>query len=280
MKKLFIIIAVLFTLGTLSAKEPTNWMIGVGGGYGMTSLDIKHSFAMQNPLHNRDYSKPNWEGTDAWPIHTNRSLSSWSGAWEILFGYKHFVNDYIGVRTYANVGVQHYKPSLFESKLDPIGLIDYSLNADILLNFYENEKFSIGILAGLGMGGTSFAADAISKYLVIYDRDTGLPSGTVDVKKHFLNINGNVGVRLTFFQKLRDVKNRKCEDSYTNGKRLCNVPVSYVGHSFEVNGKFNALPYNATKQPDIVSINGKISSKPQYTVKNPYRITLRYIIDF
>ena len=280
MKKLIIVLITILTLTIANAKEPTNWMLGFGGGMGMTSLDIKHSFAMQNPLHDRDYSKPNWEGGDAWKIHNNASLSSWSGAWEFLAGYKHFVNDYIGVRAYGVVGFQHYKPSLFKSKVDPIGIIDYSINADLLLNFYENEKFSIGILGGLGMGGTSFSSDAISKYLVVYDRTTGLAVGKTEVQKHFLNINGSVGLRATVFQKIRDVKNRKCEDTYTDGKRLCNVPISYIGHSFEVNAKFNVLDYKANAYPDILTINNQVVSKPQYIVKNPYRVTLRYIIDF
>ena len=56
----------------------------------------------------------------------------------------------VGFRYYANVEIQHYKPSLFESKTQPIGFIDYTLNADLLVNFWESEFVSLGMLGGIG----------------------------------------------------------------------------------------------------------------------------------
>ena len=90
MKKILLTLCVSGLLITgMWSKEPTNIMIGVGGGAGMTSLDVQHSFAIRHPINLRDYGKPNWEGTAAWPAQQNNSLSSWSGAWEFLIGYKH-----------------------------------------------------------------------------------------------------------------------------------------------------------------------------------------------
>lgn len=281
MKKLLLSLFVSGLLITgMFGKEPTNIMFGIGAGVGMTNLDIQHSFAMKHPINNRDYGKPGWEGTAAWPAQQDRSLNSWSGAWEFLIGYKHFINDWVGMRYYGNLGFQHYKPSLYSSKVDPIGFVDYSLNADVLINFYETTSFSIGILGGLGLGGTSFMKDAVDKYLVVYDRDTGLPVGKSDVKKHHLNINASTGIRATYFQKVRRVSEKVCDENYVDGKRLCRVPYHYIGHSFEINAKFNVLDYKATGIPDIGVVGTQVTSKPAYTVKNPYRITLRYIVDF
>ena len=90
-----------------------------------------------------------------------------------------------------------------------------------------------------------------------------------------------MGIRGTYFQKVRKPEERVCDENYVDGKRLCRVPIHYIGHSIEVNAKFNLLGYQATPNADIIqSGTDSFASRPQYTVKNPYRITVRYIIDF
>lgn len=169
------------------------------------SIDVRHSHVARNPIYN--YSASQQPGNQffyhnpRWAAQSNASLSSWSGAWEFLAGYKHFVNDWLGVRAYANIGVQHYKPSLFESKTDPIGIIDYTANVDLMLDFYETESWAIGMLAGLGFGGTSFDKKAIEKYMAVYDRATGAHIGKANIQAHFLNTNASVGLRGVYFQK-------------------------------------------------------------------------------
>jgi len=276
MKKLLLCVCLI--LGLASAKEPTNIMFGIGGGYGSTSMEIKHSHAIRNPIYG--FYQNGTLTTQRWPAQSNMSLSSGAGAWEFLVGYKHFVNDWVGFRAYGNIGVQHYKPSMFESKTDPIGLIDYTINADLLINFYETEKWSIGMLGGLGFGGTSFEKNALNQYMYVYDRTTGLPVDKAKVQQHFFNANASVGVRGTYFQKVRRVSEKVCDENYVDGKRLCRVPVHYIGHSLEVNAKFNLLGYQATPNADIIPSGEIFVSRPQYTVKNPYRITVRYILDF
>lgn len=284
--KLLTAIVMAVSFGTLNAKEPTNWMIGVGVGYGMTSIDVNHSHIIRNPIYNwsgNASTNPGnnfWYLSPRWPAQQNISLSSWSVAWEALVGYKHFVNDWLGVRAYVNVGVQHYKPSLFESKTDPIGIVDYTANVDLLFDFYETESWAIGMLAGLGFGGTSFDKQAIEKYMAVYDRATGIPVGKANIQQHFLNINASVGLRGVYFQKVRRVSERVCDDEYVDGKRMCRVPVHYVGHNFEVTAKFPFMSYDATGNPDILPVGNTFASRPQYKVSNPYRITFRYIIDF
>lgn len=285
MKKLLLCVCLI--IGIASAKEPTNIMFGIGGGYGTTSMDIVHSHAIRHPSYgfttNGALAGNIFTGltNPRWPAQQNMSLTSGAGAWEFLVGYKHFINDWVGFRAYGNIGVQHYKPSMFESKTDPIGLIDYTINADLLINFYETEKWSIGMLAGLGFGGTSFEKNALNQYMYIYDRTTGQPIDKADVQQHFFNANASVGIRGTYFQKVRKPEERVCDENYVDGKRLCRVPIHYIGHSIEVNAKFNLLGYQATPNADIIqSGTDSFASRPQYTVKNPYRITVRYIIDF
>lgn len=285
MKKLLLCVCLI--IGIASAKEPTNIMFGIGGGYGVTSMDIVHSHAIRHPSYgfttNGALAGNIFTGltNPRWSAQQNMSLTSGAGAWEFLVGYKHFINDWVGFRAYGNIGVQHYKPSMFESKTDPIGLIDYTINADLLINFYETEKWSIGMLAGLGFGGTSFEKNALNQYMYIYDRTTGQPIDKADVQQHFFNANASVGIRGTYFQKVRKPEERVCDENYVDGKRLCRVPIHYIGHSIEVNAKFNLLGYQATPNADIIqSGTDSFASRPQYTVKNPYRITVRYIIDF
>lgn len=284
MKKLLAVILSLSLFCILNAKEPTNWMFGIGAGVGQTAISVEHSHVIRNPIWTGQYQygTNQWigYGTLRWPAQQNMSLSSLAPAWEFLAGYKHFVNDWLGVRAYAVVGVQHYKPSLFESKTDPIGVVDYTANVDLLVDFYETESWAIGMLAGLGFGGTSFDKKAIEKYMGVYDRATGRPIGKANIQQHFLNINASVGLRGVYFQKVRRVSERVCDDEYVDGKRTCRVPIHYIGHNFEVNAKFPFMSYEATPHADIIPVGDTFVSRPQYKVKNPYRITFRYIIDF
>ncbi len=271
-----IALAAMFLGNYLYSKEPTNIMLGVGIGAGYSKLDIVHSHASKYPLQGLD---PNNPYQNLWGAQRDVSTSSWAVAWEFLAGYKHFINDWVGFRYYANVGIQHYKPVSFQSKQQKIGIIDYTLNADLLIDFWESEFFAVGMLGGLGFGGTSFDKKAITQYMAVYDRESGQPIGLANITKHFFNVNASVGLRFTIFQKNRLVKSRVC-DEVVNGKRICRVPIYYIGHGIEINAKFPLMDYRATPLPDIISVNGRWVSRPEYVVSNPYRVTIRYIIDF
>lgn len=253
------------------AKEPTNIMLGVGFGAGYSTLAIEHLNAVR-------YANT-WNNNAATiKQQSNSNYKSWALSWEFLLGYKHFLNDWVGLRYYANIGIQHHKHSA-QSKSQPIELIDYTLNADLLINFYENQLFSIGMAGGIGMGGVSIEDGFIKAYMPIYRTTTGDVVGVANVQKHTLNANANVGIRLTIFQKVRRVNARVC-DSYKNGRRICRVPVFYLGHSIEANAKFPLLDYRATPRPDILLENGEWIVRPEYRISNPYRFTMRYIVDF
>lgn len=277
MKNIFRLFLIAIFALPLSAKEPTNVLIGFGAGIGQTKLSEEHSQIMLDPIYNTFGSALRWNAM------TNKQLTSSAVAYEFLLGYKHFINDFVGFRYYGNVGFQHYQAKSLGDNKQNLGLIDYTLNADLLIDFYENEYFAIGIVGGLGFGATSFYSKAMSKYMGIYsatDNNTVFV-GEANVKKHFLNANASAGVRMAFFQKVRRTGARVC-DKYVAGKRTCQVPVFYIGHNIEFNAKFILLDYLATPYPDIVADvgAGNPKSRPGYTVKNPYRLTVRYIIDF
>lgn len=283
---IFIVLAIatMFLGNYLYSKEPTNIMVGVGIGAGYSKLDIVHSHAAKYPIQDWGTTNPL---APLWAPQRDLSTSSWALAWEFLVGYKHFINDWVGFRYYANVGVQHYVAKSLGDKKQNIGFVDYTLNADLLIDFWESEFFAVGMFGGLGFGGTSFDKKAISQYMAVYSAaNPNIPIGLADVKKHFLNVNASTGLRLTIFQKYRRTSARVC-DKFVNGKRVCRVPIFYIGHGIELSAKFPLLDYLATAQPDIyvtaganIGTGAGVISRPGYTVSNPYRITLRYVVDF
>ena len=281
--RLFAFIAIVFLSSPLSAKEPTNILLGFGIGVGQSKLSVEHSHAMLYPIYGAvNPGNPQAGIRPLWAAHTNQYFDSLALAWEFLAGYKHFINDYVGFRYYGNVGFQHYQAKSLGDKKQNIGYIDYTLNMDLLIDFYESELFAVGMVGGLGFGGTSFYSKAITRYMAVYNASTGIPVGVADVQKHFLNANASVGLRMAFFQKYRRTSARVC-DQYKDGKRSCKVPIYYLGHNIEVNAKFPLLSYRATPLPDMIidpNDNNNRTSRPAYTVKNTYRITVRYIIDF
>lgn len=178
--KLFGALAILVAmLVQLSAKEPTNILFGVGIGAGQSAMEIEHSQVIQDPIQVADKDKTQLR----WQAQKNQSLSSWALAWEFMLGYKHFINDYVGFRYYGNLGIQHYKPVSLNEKANKIGIIDYTLNADLLIDFWESELFAVGVLGGIGFGGTSFEKKAIAQYMAVYDAQSSRPIGLAECAK-------------------------------------------------------------------------------------------------
>lgn len=264
----------------LNAKEPPAVIIGAGVGAGYNTMNITHAHIAKYPLQKVD---PNDQGPQ-WTAYKDAKSDSWAVAWEFVLGYKHFINDYLGLRYYANIGVQHYKPISYKSKKEPIGIIDYSLNADLLIDFYEGEKGAFGVFGGVGLGGASFDNQAIKEYESIYNANAGIPIGASDITRHFLNVNFSAGVRVVFFQKVRISGGVRSCDSYVKGKRVCTTPTGAIGHAFEVVAKFPVMPYKATTADYVVSTAGQkvtdFRSRPEYKVRNPYRFTFRYVVEF
>ncbi len=276
------LLSIMLMLSPLCAKEPENIIVGVGVGAGQSNLAIEHSQFARHPIIGTG-AGGTINGVPVMTARSNSSSSSWALAWEFLVGYKHFINDFLGLRYYANVGIQHYKSTNAKGKkTQPIGLIDYTINADMLLDFYESEKMAFGIFGGMGFGGTSFTNNAVNNYMSIYNTTEKIPIGATDITRHFFNINASVGVRINFFQKTNIIGGLRVCDSFSQDRRSCSTPVSYMGHSIEIVAKFPLLKYVATKYDIMQSTDGTQTpvSRPGYKIKNPYRFTIRYIIEF
>lgn len=280
----------LFSLGggtLVSAKEPTNWMFGFGIGGGKSTIERKYS----------DSASMNFIQTYWVPLSrsTSNTVTDWGVAWELLAGYKHWLNDWVGFRYYANVGAQHYKDDIFTAGKVKAGVVEYTANADILLNFYNRERFTFGILGGFGIGGAYFDSPALKTYERQWGPSSSNPTNFADrasygnmgeIKKHHLSAHLSIGVRFNIFHKIRKVSARTC-NAREDGRRVCKVPISYLEHSIELNAKFNMLTYYPTKYGELVGVKqanieqyaGSVP-RPGYEIKNPHKITLRYIIAF
>ena len=237
--------------------------------------------------------------SDATRLYSS-SIKDWGVVWEFLAGYKHWLNDWVGFRYYANVSGQHYKDDIFTTGKTQAGVIEYTANADLLLNFYNSESFTFGIFGGFGAGGAYFDSPAFKTYTQQWDEGLSNPryDGIGQVYKHHLSATLSTGLRFNIFQKIRNVGKRVCSQR-EDGRRTCRVPISYLEHSIEFNSKFSLMTYRATDSADIFggycgpnatwgqggpNIAGQFlclyRDKPGYEVKNPYKFTLRYIVAF
>lgn len=293
-------LSLFFALGggflgnTLHAKEPANWLFGVGFGAGLNQIDLKYPDAARNKLGIQ------W---DNWIDVYDSNIKNWGFVWELLVGYKHFLNDYVGFRYYANIGGESYKEvalrrnaTIYTTDKFSAGVYEYTANADLLLNFYNSEFWTFGILAGFGVGGAYFDSPALDTYKSIWSEenpnysDTSKYKGISKVKKHHLSASISIGARFNILQKIRNIGQRICLQG-EDGRRTCKVPISYLEHSIELNAKFPMLTYYATDKGDVIGAvcsagmqcAGKYATvhrRPGIEVKNPYKITLRYVFAF
>lgn len=291
MKRLFIIIALALSLTLTQAKEPTNWFFGAGIGFGYAKIDKVYNDASQNKI---GISWMNWN--DVKP----ETVSDWGVNYEFLLGYKHFLNDWVGFRYFASVGANHYKDKIFTAGEAYGTIVDYGAQVDILINFYTAERWSVGMFGGVGVGGVHIESKALDTYKQMYGGkiytngpgDNSIYAGEGAIYKNHLSAFFDIGLRGSYFQKIRDINKRVCNNR-EDGRRTCRVPISYFEHSFELAVKLPVLTYDVTDGADFMggyasgnvipgSAGQYISSyqRPGYVVSNPYKITLRYIFAF
>lgn len=279
------------SVGTLRAAEPSSWFVGIGGGYDLTKSSLLYS----------DSAKSGGLGVTwiDWRNRFDAHHMSWGAIAEGLIGYKHFLNDYIGLRYYANVNVQFFSNPIFTSNQIKVGVIDYKLNADLLLNLYTNPRLSVGIFGGFGVGGAHFDSPALDKW----ERDYGAAkdstvmtepifAGVGDVSRNHFSTSLSVGARINFFQQLRGVGQVVCKPG-GDGRRTCHQPTMSLEHSLEFNASFSMLPYKLTADAQVVGrfcidpnhreiLGGYYCSDTMhsYEISTPYKFTLRYILAF
>ncbi len=280
----------------VNAQEPTNWIFGFGIGAGQSQLDRIYADSANSLL-----GQGGFNGSATRLYSSN--IKDWGVVWEFLAGYKHWLNDWVGFRYYVNVSGQHYKDDIYTTGKTQAGVIEYTANADLLLNFYNSESFTFGIFGGFGVGGAYFDSPAFNTYRQQWSSENSQLTnprfdGIGEVYKHHLSATLSTGVRFNIFQKIRNVGKRVCSQR-EDGRRTCKVPISYLEHSLEFNSKFSLMTYRATDSADVfggycgqnatwgqggASIGGQFlclwRTKPGYEVKNPYKFTLRYIIAF
>lgn len=287
--RVLLMIALALTFTTLQSKEPANWLFGVGLGAGQSQIDEKYPESARNELGLA------WvAGT--WNNLYDSQVKDWGFTWELLAGYKHFINDYVGFRYYANVSGQQYKDDIFTAGKVSAGVYEYTANADLLINFYTSENLTFGILGGFGVGGAYFDSPALDTYKAKWSQQNPVYkearyAGLGNVKKHHLSANLSIGARLNIIQKIRQVGKRVCDNRDSEGRRTCRVPISYLEHGIEFNAKFPMLTYYATDKGDTIGTYctvgmqcyphfATVHRRPGYEVKNPYKFTIRYIIAF
>lgn len=302
LKKIIALFAALVLCTSIAnAKEPTNWFFGAGFGAGYSKIDTKYPDAASNKM---GITWHNW--TDTY----SSNAKDFGFNWEVLLGYKHFINDWVGFRYFANVGSQHYKDEIFTAGNVKAGVIEYTANIDLLVNFWSTEQWSIGAFAGVGVGGAYFDSPAFDRYLQQWHEKvpntgqnpttdpsgvdlSGVHKGEGNIYKHHISASVNVGIRGSYFQKVRNINQRVCNNR-EDGRRTCRVPISYFEHSFEFNARFPLMKYKVTDPGDIVGaysdgVTGypgtagkyiSIYKRPGYVVSNPFKFTIRYIFAF
>lgn len=292
---LLLFIGVIGAFGVANAKEPSSWFVGAGGGYGATNIDRLYSASAKSGGIGVTWAAGTW--IDQVDTH----YKSWGLAFEALVGYKHFLNDYLGLRYYANVAGQFYKNPIFSNDKTKLGVLDYTINADLLINFYNGESFTLGIFGGFGVGGAHFDSPELGRYENYYgaakDSTTYTQyefDGVGEIWRNYVSATINAGVRINIFQSLRGSGHLMC--SVNNGRRQCrSASNNYLEHSLEVGAKFPLLTYKPTTDAEVMgkycstamgdnpNLNGAYlcaHMRHSYEIKTPYRFTIRYIIAF
>lgn len=101
--------------------------------------------------------------------------------WGVIVGYKHFFTQKFGARFYANFIIAH--ASMLSAQREDTShtsstfLLNYTANADLLYNFYNNDNIEAGAFIGLGVGGSSYNAIADKINLVQHGFDIGINFG-------------------------------------------------------------------------------------------------------
>lgn len=131
-------------------------------------------------------------------------------------GYKYFLNDNFGIRGYAMIG--YAESASIPTTTNDLSQILYTLNVDVLYNFYNGDILSVGIFGGFGSGG-------------IYQ---SLLNTTISNSSAFTYSDMKLGLRVSI------AKNHSIEFTY--------IPSSYVGSATSTNSRLYStyLSYNFT----------------------------------
>lgn len=129
MKK--ILLCLILALGSIYANQKNGLFIGLEVGGGESAID-------------------------AGVLKVTRSLPSYGAR----IGYLYLFNEYIGIRGYGSINYtiaseDYYNALTSANYKDSVSLLSYTINADVLFNFYNGESAFIGAFIGLGIGGAN-----------------------------------------------------------------------------------------------------------------------------
>ncbi|WP_181881738.1 outer membrane beta-barrel protein [Helicobacter sp. MIT 14-3879] len=212
MKKIIGLVFIIFSLN-VNAMENKGFFIGFDLGNGEVASDVRSTFSGN--------------------IKTTFNVNSYGIK---LIGHKYFFSDYIGIREYLSLDYQEMAVSVKGLNNTRLGLLNYGINADILVNFYNTNFLNVGLFAGLGIGGTSIFVNSVA------GNDTDLR----------FNANAKVGLRLNIEQ------NHGIEFGAT-------IPI--------VNGKVNEETTSATIGGVTYTDKQELRVKPTYILNLSYIFT-------
>lgn len=274
------ICSLLFLTLNLANAEPNGFFFGVGVGAGRLEAQVNYTHLAGNPFTNSVWHQKGFR-------LPGETLHKYGVTYDFSLGYKHFTNNWFGGRYYALVGFQHASTEFTKN----IALIDYTFNADMLLNYYSNDSFSGGFFAGIGVGGMSFYSKAIDEY----KKRWNWSDADGKVYKHHVSAHVNAGLRFEILQKVKKTSQRVLEDTQTQQKgdkkittKRYRVPYFTIGHGIEILARVPVTKYRATNERDDINVSCSATTtnkdcytpKPSYTISNPYKIEARYIISF
>lgn len=212
--------------------------MGVEVGYGGTKLEVTEA-------NNGEES-----------IYTTAQNKQGGGInYGITAGYKHFFNNYLGLRAYANFNALHSEISANEI-IFKSNLFNYGVNLDFLGNFLSTEMIDFGGFVGVGLGASSLTGKDI-------DDLRNLMKETTDALQQL----GNDGVKASYPKASFDV-------ALNVGLRT-NL---YKNHGIELVAR---VPFLA---PTIFEVSGVVAdgqnTDTKATLKHTWNLNVRYTYSF
>lgn len=129
-----------FSLSNFAIAESSGAFVGVEVGYGEARYELKAEYsATQNTQAASETRKFNGGGVN----------------YGITAGYKHFFNDYFGLRAYGSINSQHNEIKISGRTPEEMGnytALNFGANLDLLGNFISTERLDFGAFVGVMLG--------------------------------------------------------------------------------------------------------------------------------
>ena len=242
----------LVASATLANAGESGVFLGIGGSFGLEAIakaDITTDINANSVIKS-----------------TTKGIS---GGGELVLGYKYFFVEKLGIRGYASVDyaiVMLAKKSYPQGTLGytygqmigkPSGLLDVSINLDLILEAFSGDTFSFGFFAGVAGGFHLWHGGIIDVVNGIKSAMAGGTPGTIyneKIQSIFGSVGVNVGMQMGFGE----------------------------SHTVEVLGKIpflqdEVIGYKVSKNPYQQSSG---DTQSFLRISRPYTVGLRYIFTF